>query len=112
MSTNPNRRTIVAHGRLAMRELRLDAARRRLHGLQILSFEQLAVRLAGGFTRPIDDESLRCAIQAVLPETPLGELDGIKLLPGMVDAADTVTEMNLIKHAFKSGVKAQKGIEF
>ena len=87
MSTNPNRRTIVAHGRLAMRELRLDAARRRLHGLQILSFEQLAVRLAGGFTRPIDDESLRSAIQAVLPETPLGELDGIKLLPGMVDAA-------------------------
>ena len=38
MSINPNRRTIVAHGRLAMRELRLDAARQRLHGLQILSF--------------------------------------------------------------------------
>lgn len=91
MSTNPNRRTIVAHGRLAMRELRLDAARRRLHGLQILSFEQLAVRLAGGFTRPIDDESLRTAIQTALPATPLGELDGIKLLPGMVDAsADTL----------------------
>ena len=87
MSSNPNRRTIVAHGRLAMRELRLDAARRRHHGLQILSFEQLAVRLAGGFTRPIDDERLRSAIQATLPETPLGELDGIKMLPGMVDAA-------------------------
>lgn len=87
MNTNPNRRTIVAHGRLAIRELRLDAARQRLHGLQILSFEQLAVRLAGGFTRLIDDESLRSAIQAALPETPLGELDGIKLLPGMVDAA-------------------------
>lgn len=91
MSTNPNRRTIVAHGRLAMRELRLDSARRRLHGLQILSFEQLAVRLVGGFTRSIDDESLRAAIQAALPVTPLGELDVIKLLPGMVDAsADTL----------------------
>ena len=33
-------------------------------------------------------------------------------LPGMLEAADTVTEMNLVKHAFKSGVKAQKGIEF
>ncbi|WP_345938785.1 hypothetical protein [Sphingomonas yabuuchiae] len=87
VSTNPNRRTIVAHGRLAMRELRLNAARQRLHGLQIFSFEQLAVRLAGGFTRPIHDESLRSAIQAVVPETPLGELDGIKLLPGMIDAA-------------------------
>ena len=87
MTTMSNRRTIVAHGRLAMRELRLDAARHRRHGLQIMSFEQLAVRLAGGFARPIDDEGLRTAIQAVLPTTPLGELESIKLLPGMVDAA-------------------------
>ena len=67
MTTLSNRRTIVAHGRLAMRELRLDAARQRRHGVQIMSFEQLAVRLAGGFARPIDDECLRTAIQAVLP---------------------------------------------
>ncbi|WP_437880606.1 cob(I)yrinic acid a,c-diamide adenosyltransferase [Pseudomonas sp. LRF_L74] len=33
-------------------------------------------------------------------------------LPGMLEAADTVTEMSLVKHAFKAGVKAQKGIEF
>lgn len=32
--------------------------------------------------------------------------------PGLIEAADTVTEMNLIKHAFKSGVKAQKGVEY
>src|ERR1700677_5053889 len=89
--TMSTRRTIVAHGRLAMRELRLDAARHRRHGLQIMSFEQLAVRIAGGFTRPIDDESLRGAIQAVLPTTALGELESIKMLPGMVDAsADTL----------------------
>lgn len=87
MINRAHRRTIVAHGRMAMRELRLNAARQRLHGLQIMSFEQLAVRLAGGFSRPIDDESLRTAIQAVLPLTPLGGLDSIKLLPGMVDAA-------------------------
>ena len=30
---------------------------------------------------------------------------------GMVDAADTVTEMKLIKHAFQAGVPAQRGIE-
>jgi hypothetical protein len=87
MTTLSNRRTIVAHGRLAMRELRLDAARPRRHGVQIISFEQLAVRLAGGFARPIDDECLRTAIQAVLPDTTLGELESIKLLPGMVNAA-------------------------
>jgi cob(I)alamin adenosyltransferase len=31
---------------------------------------------------------------------------------GLIEAADTVTEMGLIKHAFKTGVKAQKGVEF
>ncbi|MFG3692866.1 cob(I)yrinic acid a,c-diamide adenosyltransferase [Stutzerimonas stutzeri] len=32
--------------------------------------------------------------------------------PKLIEAADTVTEMNLVKHAFKAGVKAQKGVEF
>ena len=31
---------------------------------------------------------------------------------GLIEAADTVTEMAMLKHAFKAGVKAQKGIEF
>jgi cob(I)alamin adenosyltransferase len=30
----------------------------------------------------------------------------------MLDAADLVTEMTMIKHPFRSGVKAQIGIEF
>lgn len=32
--------------------------------------------------------------------------------PELVEAADLVTEMTLVKHHFKAGVKAQKGIEF
>ena len=85
--TVAHRSTLVVHGRLAMREGRLAAARDGRHGLQVMSFEQAAVRLAGGFARPIDDESLRAAIQAVLPATPMGELESIKALPGMIDAA-------------------------
>ncbi|MBU1314871.1 MAG: cob(I)yrinic acid a,c-diamide adenosyltransferase [Alphaproteobacteria bacterium] len=32
--------------------------------------------------------------------------------PALIDAADLVTEMTLVKHHFKAGVKAQSGIEF
>jgi cob(I)alamin adenosyltransferase len=32
--------------------------------------------------------------------------------PAMIEAADTVTEMTLVKHHFAQGVKAQEGIEF
>src|SRR3546814_17027745 len=78
---NPRRKTVVAHGRLAMREIRLRAARDRRHGLQVMKFEHLAARLAGGFSRPIENESLRPAIQQALPEKELGGRDGIKPLP-------------------------------
>jgi cob(I)alamin adenosyltransferase len=30
----------------------------------------------------------------------------------LIDAADLVTEMTMVKHPFRSGVKAQAGIEF
>jgi cob(I)alamin adenosyltransferase len=30
----------------------------------------------------------------------------------MIEAADLVTEMEMVKHPFRSGVKAQMGIEF
>jgi cob(I)alamin adenosyltransferase len=32
--------------------------------------------------------------------------------PGLVEAADLVTEMTLVKHHFAAGVRAQEGIEF
>lgn len=99
MTTLSFRRTVVAQGRLAMREQRLSAARASGHGLQVMSVEQLASRLAGGFVRPIDEEALRAAIQLALPMTDLGELEAIKQLPGMVDAA---TET--LKKAWRAGV--------
>ena len=96
------RRTTVAHGRQGMRKLRLDAARERRHGLQIMTFEQLAARLAGGLARPVDDDALREAIKAVLPDTALGDLDGIKALPGMVSAA-----ADTLRKAWRAGIDLQ-----
>ncbi len=31
---------------------------------------------------------------------------------GLIAAADTVSEMNMVKHAFKAGIKAMPGVEF
>lgn len=85
-----------------MRELRLAAAREHHHGLQIMTFEQLAARLAGGLSRPIDDETLRATIQAVLPDVALGELDSLKSLPGMVGAAT-----DTLRKVWRAGVDLQ-----
>ena len=38
-------------------------------------------------------------------------LTGRRCPPEIVELADTVTEMTLVKHAFKAGVPAQRGIE-
>ncbi len=98
-----SRRTVIVHGRFSMREHRLAAARDRRHGLQILSFEHMAVRLACGFIRPIDNESLRAAIDlraraaenprldaiAKLEKAVLAQLPAGKLRPcDIVAAAD------------------------
>ena len=39
-------------------------------------------------------------------------LTGRNAKPELIEAADLVTEMTLLKHPFKEGVKAQKGVEF
>lgn len=94
------RSTWIVSGRQAARDDRLAAARDADHGLQILSFEQAAVRLAGGFTRPVDNEAPRTAVQAALPATDMGELESIKDLPGMVGAA-----VDTLHKAWRAGVE-------
>lgn len=39
-------------------------------------------------------------------------LTGRDAAPELIDAADLVTEMKLVKHPFQKGIKAQLGIEF
>src|SRR6476620_3921905 len=47
-------RTVVVHTRLAGHVARVEAARRKASGVQIMTMEQLAGRLAGGFIQPIE----------------------------------------------------------
>ncbi|SAL05557.1 PD-(D/E)XK nuclease superfamily protein [Caballeronia calidae] len=81
------RNTLIVPDALAARTARLAAAREQRHGLQIMTIEQAVARLAGGFARPIDFAALRGALKAALPVTRIGELESIKSLPGMIDAA-------------------------
>ncbi len=39
-------------------------------------------------------------------------LTGRNAKDALIEAADLVTEMTLVKHPFRSGIKAQKGVEF
>ncbi len=61
---------------------------------KMITEEELLARLAG---RPKDMHVV---------------VTGRNASPGLIDAADLVTEMCEIKHPYKKGIKAQKGIEF
>lgn len=55
------------------------------------------------------------AVLAALAARPAGQhvvLTGRNAAPQVVEAADLVTEMTLVKHPFRQGIKAQPGVEF
>jgi cob(I)alamin adenosyltransferase len=49
---------------------------------------------------------------AARPEGQHVVLTGRNALPPVIEAADLVTEMTMVKHPFREGVKAQAGVEF
>jgi cob(I)alamin adenosyltransferase len=87
---------------LVARELLRDES------IHLIVLDELNIALKHGYLQldeVLADITARPTLQHVV-------VTGRGVLPGMVEAADTVTEMNMVKHAFKAGVKAQKGIEF
>jgi cob(I)alamin adenosyltransferase len=51
-------------------------------------------------------------VLAAKPEMKHVIITGRNARDELIEAADLVTEMEVIKHPFRAGVKAQKGIEF
>lgn len=77
-------------------------------GIGLVVLDELNIALKHGY---LDTE----AVLADIGGRPLMQhvvVTGRGAPPAMIEAADTVTEMTLVKHAFKAGVKAQKGIEY
>lgn len=60
--------------------------------------------------RYIDVDQVTAAL-ATRPPLQHVVITGRAAPPELIEAADTVTEMNVVKHAFAAGIKAQKGIE-
>jgi cob(I)alamin adenosyltransferase len=71
-------------------------------------FDEINYALAYGYL-PLDEV---LAFLKTKPESLHVILTGRDAPKELIDAADTVTEMREIRHAFAQGVKAQKGIEF
>ncbi|MGB4101276.1 MAG: PD-(D/E)XK nuclease family protein [Alphaproteobacteria bacterium] len=80
------RKTLVVHSRHAWRSHRTWAALDAAQGLQLVTIEQMASRLAGGFLQAIDQEDFKTAIANTL-SAALGEIEAIKSLPGFQRAA-------------------------
>ncbi|NMY76311.1 cob(I)yrinic acid a,c-diamide adenosyltransferase [Pseudomonas sp. WS 5071] len=74
-------------------------------GLVVL--DELNIALKHGY---LDLEQVLTDLQARPPMQHV-LVTGRCAKPEMIDLADTVTEMNVVKHAFQAGIKAQKGIE-
>ena len=61
--------------------------------------------------RDLDLDKIVAALQARRPDLHV-VVTGRNAKPQLIEAADLVTEMTLVKHHFAAGVKAQEGIEF
>lgn len=83
------KRTVIVADATAAAALYLEAARNGRHGVEIRTMEQVAERLAGGFLRCVDEDTLyRAATEAVRAATDegLGDLCAIRNLPGLPSA--------------------------
>jgi cob(I)alamin adenosyltransferase len=75
---------------------------------RLILLDELNIVLRYGYL-PVDD------VVAALRNKPSDlhvVVTGRNAKPELIEAADLVTEMTLVKHPFRSGIKAQQGIEF
>ncbi len=59
----------------------------------------------------LEEENIQALLSARPKELHL-VLTGRDALPSLIENADLVTEMKLVRHPFQKGIKAQPGIEF
>jgi cob(I)alamin adenosyltransferase len=75
----------------------------------LLVMDELNYALDYGF---LDVGDVVRFLESEKPEELSVIITGRRAKQEIVDVADTVTEMRVVKHAFRSGTRAQKGIEY
>jgi len=91
----------------AAREM-IDASRGETPKYDLILLDELNIVLRYDYL-PLDEV---VAFLAAKPENLHVIVTGRNAKEPLIDAADLVTEMTMVKHPFRAGVKAQKGIEF
>ncbi len=77
--------------------------------IRLVLLDEINIALRYGYL-PLD-EVLEFLAEEKPPMTHV-VLTGRNAAEGLIEAADLVTEMTLVKHPFRSGIKAQPGVEF
>ena len=77
--------------------------------IRLVLLDEINIALRYGYL-PVD-EVLNFLATEKPPMTHV-VLTGRNAPEGLIEAADLVTEMTLVKHPFRSGIKAQPGVEF
>ena len=78
-------------------------------GLSMVLLDEINIALRYDY---IDIAEVVAFLEAEKPPMTHVVLTGRNAKDELVEIADLVTEMELIKHPFRSGVKAQQGVEF
>ena len=76
--------------------------------IRLLILDELNIALRYGH---LDLDEVVAGLSARRPDLHI-VVTGRNAKPELIEAADLVTEMGLVKHHFSAGVKAQEGIEF
>jgi cob(I)alamin adenosyltransferase len=102
--TQDRARDVAAAGRAwdAAKAMMADPA------IRLLVLDEINIALRYDY---LDLAAVVAALQARRPDLHI-VVTGRNAKPEMIEAADLVTEMTLVKHHFAAGVKAQEGIEF
>jgi cob(I)alamin adenosyltransferase len=77
--------------------------------IRLVLLDEINIALRYGY---LDPDQVLAFLREEKPALTHVVLTGRNAAPALVEAADLVTEMTLVKHPFRSGIKAQKGVEF